>query len=80
MQSSKETKNKRIMTPAIQGMSVKQERACLSEIRANAMDVTADYILENGLTAGDFSLKYIMGHQSKRKSKNSKQKTENGDE
>lgn len=61
---------KRIMTPAIEGMTVKQERACLSDIRSNASDITADYILENGWTAGDFSLKYIMGHQNKRKSKN----------
>lgn len=76
MESGKGPKNKRIMTPAIDGMTVKQERACLSEIRANAMDVTADYILENGWTAGDFSLQYIMGHQNKRKSKNSKHKSE----
>lgn len=60
---------KRIMTPAIEGMTVKQERACLSDIRSNAGDITADYVLENGWTAGDFSLKYIMGHQNKRKSK-----------
>ena len=69
-ENKKNRRLKRIMTPAIEGMTVKQERACLSDIRSNAGDITADYVLENGWTAGDFSLKYIMGHQNKRKSKN----------
>jgi len=64
-------KNKRVMTPAIKGMSVKQERACLSEIRSKAGTITENYILQNGWNAGDFSLKYIMGHQTKRKTKTS---------
>lgn len=67
-------KNKRVMTPAIKGMSVKQERACLSEIRSNAGKITENYILQNGWNAGDFSLKYIMGHQTKRKTKTSIEK------
>lgn len=64
-------KKKRIMTPAIKGMTVKQERACLSEINARADDITDQCLLKNGWTAGLFSLKYIMGQQIKRKLKTS---------
>lgn len=60
---------KRIMTPAIDGMSVKEERACLSEIRSMASSIKHDHVLTNGWTAGSFALAYVNGHQNKRKSK-----------
>lgn len=60
---------KRVMTPAIDGMSVKEERACLSEIRSMASTIKHDYVLTNGWTAGSFALAYVNGHQNKRKSK-----------
>ena len=63
-------RSKRIMTPAVDGMTVKQERSCLSEIRANAEEITSDQILANGWTAGDFALCYLMGQNRKRKDKN----------
>ncbi len=60
---------KRTMTPAIADMSVKEERMCLSEIRTLAPNIHHEYTLRNGMTAGAFSLKYVMGHHIKRKSK-----------
>jgi len=61
---------KRTMTPAIADMTVKEERMCLSEIRSRAPGIKHDYILRNNMTAGAFSLKYVMGHHIKRKTKN----------
>lgn len=60
---------KRIMTPAIDGMTVRKERACLSEIRSMSPDITYKHILSNGWTAGEFALRYVTGHHRKRKSK-----------
>jgi len=60
---------KRVMTPAIWGMTVKEERACLSEIRARSPDINYQHVLENGWTAGKFALQYVIGHHRKRKSK-----------
>ena len=60
---------KRVMTPAIGGMTVKEERACLSEIRARSPDINYQHVLENGWTAGKFALQYVTGHHRKRKSK-----------
>ena len=74
IQKDKKQHKKRIMTPAIRGMSVKEERACLSEIRSNAGIITDGFILQNGWAAGDFALEYIMGHQTKRKTKTSIEK------
>ncbi|ACH46778.1 unknown [Feldmannia species virus] len=63
-----EKKNrKRVMTPAIEGMSVKMERSCLSEIRTLCPDITHEHVLANGWTAGKFALCYITGHHKKRK-------------
>lgn len=64
--------HKRVMTPAIDGMSVKEERACLSEIRALSPDITYKHVLSNGWTAGKFALSYVTGHHRKRKSKTQK--------
>jgi hypothetical protein len=63
------TDRKRVMTPAIDGMTVRKERACLSEIRALSPDITYEYVLSNGWTAGEFALRYVTGHHAKRKSK-----------
>ena len=52
-------RSKRVMTPAVDGMTVKQERSCLSEIRTNAADIKADHVLSNGWTAGNFALCYF---------------------
>lgn len=69
-------RSKRIMTPAVDGMTVKQERSCLSEIRTNAADIKAEHVLSNGWTAGNFALCYLMGQNKKRKDKNHFKKTE----
>lgn len=63
------TDRKRVMTPAIDGMTVRKERACLSEIRALSPDITYEHVLSNGWTAGEFALRYVTGHHNKRKSK-----------
>jgi len=68
-------KSKRVMTPAIDSMSVKQERSCLSEIRSKAADIKSEHILENGWTAGNFALSYLMGQNKKRKEKNNNKTT-----
>lgn len=57
------------MTPAVDDMSVKEERACLSEIRESNDEMTYNHILHNGWTAGHFALKYVTGHYRKRKNK-----------
>jgi len=74
MDEEHDNMNKRTMTPAIADMSVKEERTCLSEIRSRAVSIKHEYVLKNGMTAGAFSLKYVMGHHIKRKSKCSNKK------
>lgn len=69
---NKRTDRKRVMTPAIDGMTVRKERACLSEIRALSPDITYLHVLSNGWTAGEFALRYVTGHHRKRKSKTHK--------
>ena len=68
-------RSKRVMTPAVDGMTVKEERSCLSEIRTNAADIMANDILSNGWSAGDFALSYLMGQNKKRKDKNNIKKS-----
>lgn len=67
--NEKQTKilKKRVMTPAIDGMSVKMERTCLAEIRNRCHDITYEHVLSNGWTAGKFALCYVTGHHRKRK-------------
>ncbi len=60
---------KRVMTPAVDEMTVKEERACLSEIRENNSEISHNHRLQNGWTAGYFALKYVTGHYRKRKGK-----------
>lgn len=67
---------KRVMTPAIDGMTVRKERACLSEIRALSPDITYLHVLSNGWTAGEFALRYVTGHHRKRKSKTRREEEE----
>lgn len=75
MTTDKKPERKRVMTPAIDGMTVKEERACLSEIRALSPDITYEHVLYNGWTAGKFALRYVTGHHRKRKSKTQKSET-----
>jgi len=63
---------KRVMTPAIDNMTVKEERACLSEIRKLGSDVDHQHILTNGWTTGKFALMYVTGQHVKRKTKTKK--------
>lgn len=63
---------KRVMTPAIENMTVKEERACLSEIRKLGADVDHQHILSNGWTTGKFALMYVTGQHVKRKTKTKK--------
>lgn len=69
VKSKKRQERKRVMTPAIDGMTVRKERACLSEIRALSPYITYQHKLSNGWTAGEFALRYVTGHHRKRKSK-----------
>ena len=72
MDGNDQKERKRVMTPAIDGMTVRKERACLSEIRALSPDITYQHVLSNGWTAGEFALRYVTGHHRKRKSKTQK--------
>ena len=65
-------KKKRVMTPAIKDMTVKDERACLSEIRKLGRSVSHHHVLSNGWTTGEFALKYVTGQHVKRKAKSNK--------
>ena len=65
-------KKKRVMTPAIKDMTVKDERACLSEIRKLGRGVSHHHVLSNGWTTGEFALKYVTGQHVKRKAKSNK--------
>lgn len=65
-------KKKRVMTPAIKDMTVKDERACLSEIRKLGRSVSHNHVLSNGWTTGEFALKYVTGQHVKRKAKSNK--------
>ena len=64
---------KRVMTPAIENMTVKEERACLSEIRKLGSEVDHHHILSNGWTTGKFALMYVTGQHVKRKTKTKKE-------
>lgn len=63
---------KRVMTPAIENMTVKEERACLAEIRKLGAEVDHQHLLSNGWTTGKFALMYVTGQHVKRKSKSKK--------
>lgn len=66
---------KRVMTPAIENMTVKEERACLSEIRKLGPDVDHQHLLSNGWTTGRFALMYVTGQHVKRKTKTKQTKS-----
>ena len=68
-ETSSPSKRKRIMTPAIEDMTVKEERACLSEIRKLGSDIGHTHVLSNGWTTGRFALMYVTGQHVKRKAK-----------
>ena len=60
---------KRVVYPAVPFMTVKDERKCLSEIRSCSENIRGNFTLSNGMTAEDFALMYVLGHQLKRKEK-----------
>ena len=62
----------RLMRPSVEGMTVQEERACLSQIREIGTGIDPHHVLSNGMVAGDFALKYISGHHKKRQNKNRK--------
>lgn len=69
---AQQQQGKRVMTPAIENMTVKEERACLSEIRKLGADVDHQHVLSNGWTTGKFALMYVTGQHVKRKTKTKK--------
>jgi hypothetical protein len=48
---SEMVRDKRVMTPAISEMSVKEERKCLGEIRSRGPNISPEYVLQNGWKA-----------------------------
>ncbi len=72
LERKKSDKKKRVMTPAIGDMTVKDERACLAEIRKLGRGVSHQHVLSNGWTTGRFALEYVTGQHVKRKAKSSK--------
>jgi hypothetical protein len=63
--------SKRVVCPAVPFMTVKEERKCLSEIRNYNGPIPENFVLSNGMKAEDFALMYVLGHQLKRKEKQS---------
>jgi hypothetical protein len=63
--------NSRRVCPAVPFMTVKAERKCLSEIRTRCATAGENFVLSNGMYAEDFALMYVLGHQLKRKEKQS---------
>lgn len=61
--------SKRVVYPAVPFMTVKAERKCLSEIRNYPGKIPENFVLSNGMKAEDFALMYVLGHQLKRKEK-----------
>jgi hypothetical protein len=78
---SDNTKKRRIMTSAIDDMTVTEVRKHLSDIRSKWKNRSRDYpfyitdTLQNGLTVGDFALKFLQGHHRKRNNKVKMMKT-----
>ena len=72
-ESDAQQQGKRVMTPAIENMTVKEERACLSEIRKLGVEADHQHILSNGWTTGKFALMYVTGQHVKRKTKTKNQ-------
>jgi hypothetical protein len=79
--ASNDTPQPKRVQSSIQGMSIGDERKCLNQIyRLASKDDNAhidpNWLLQNGQTAGSFSLNYVVGHYQKRRSK-MKQKADN---
>lgn len=55
-------------------MSTKEERTCLCEIRSREGEIGCKSLLHNGMTAGDFALRYVLGHHVKRSATKKKRK------
>lgn len=70
-QEQQQKPSRRVVYPAVPFMTVKAERKCLSEIRNHGGPVAENFLLSNGMKAEDFALMYVLGHQLKRKEKQS---------
>ena len=74
---SSQTTNVRVQRPSVRGMTVQEERKCLAEIRGQGPNISTHYILENGMYAGEFGLKYVLGQHAKRQEKNNNNSNNN---
>ncbi|CAM9282873.1 unnamed protein product [Ectocarpus sp. 4 AP-2014] len=63
---------KLVMTLAVEGMSVQEERAGLTEIRSMTSATTHEFVLAKGWTTGRFAPAYVNGRQNERKVKEKK--------
>lgn len=72
--ASDDTPQPKRVQSSIKGMSIGDERKCLNQIyRLASKDdnvcIDPNWLLQNGQTAGSFSLNYVVGHYQKRRSK-----------
>jgi hypothetical protein len=67
IQNSRTPKGRQSST--IPGLSVGDVRKCFNQIRravSNGCEVKPEHLLWNGMSCGDFALKYVIGHHTKR--------------
>ena len=62
-------KPKKSIQSAIPELTVGDERKCFNQIRKAANYIKPESLLYNGWPAGEFCLRYVLGHYSKRKRK-----------
>lgn len=58
---------KKVMSSSIPELTVGDVRKCLNQIRRKGHAIQSQHLLQNGWTAGDFALKYLLGNSSTRK-------------
>lgn len=64
------TTRKRVMRSSISDLDIGSERRCLNQIRKLGSEVSSSSKLWNGMSAGEFAVRYLMGYQAKRREKN----------
>lgn len=76
-----EETNKRVVTSAIEGMSVTEVRKCLDFMRKRfrEKDVATPFLISESLPCtsvamDEFAVSFVMGHHFKRHNKHSKEK------
>eukprot|EP00899_Mesostigma_viride_P010601 jgi/Mesvir1/19542/Mv18062-RA.1 len=62
-----EPKKNKVMSSSIPELTVGDVRKCLNQIRRKGQAIQSQHLLQNGWTAGDFALKYLLGNSSTRK-------------